>query len=749
MRTEPERDPMHQRDRRGARLFTALGLSAFAATAAAQAHEVLLLQPSEQLAPEYAGIEAGLRSELASTSVDETQVYRELVDLDFGEPARRIFADYVRAKYAGVGIDAVVALSDEAVRFVTEHRDVIGDVPLVFTTTAPTAADTIPKSSSVIVPLVPSRTVELALLLQPDAEHVFVVSDAAIADDVGLPPLRALMNGYAGRLEVEYLLGLPPDELLERVARLPAHSFVLYAPTDRDQTSSEPPTYEMAERLAVRANAPVYGVQDSFVGRGIVGGYMIPSEQVGAELARQTLRALRGEFGAVDNLAGSYVVDSRALNRWKLDQARLPSGTELLFAPASIWKLYQGWIITLLVLVAVQFALIVTLLIQSISRRRDRLALAETAHRFQLARVAGKVGIWQWDLENEQMIVEPELRELLGYDESDELPADSSNLIFPEDLPKLRRAAREHAQGITPSFEVQYRMLDKSGHVRWFLSRGQALIARHRLIGTAIDITERKRDEDERARTLNQLQEQRNELAHLGRAAMAGALSGAVAHELNQPLSAMMSNARAGLQFLAKGSADGQEIKEILADIESDGRRAGEVIRHLRSLLRRGEAQFETVELDATIGQVLRLIHSDLVSHNIKVTHEPAAGVPAISADPVQLQQVILNLVGNACDALKSVNPRDRRISIGVSVRGAGRVRISVSDNGCGFADGDPEHLFKPFVTTKRSGLGLGLSISRSIIDAHGGRIWAENNRDAGATFHVDLAVAAVTERVA
>jgi two-component system sensor kinase FixL len=230
---------------------------------------------------------------------------------------------------------------------------------------------------------------------------------------------------------------------------------------------------------------------------------------------------------------------------------------------------------------------------------------------------------------------------------------------------------------------------------------------------------------------------------------MAGALSGAVAHELNQPLSAMMSNARAALQFLAGGSVDRQEIKDILADIESDGRRAGDVIRHLRSLLRRGEAQFENVNLDAIIDQVLRLIHSDLVSHNIKVLREPIVHVPPISADSVQLQQVILNLLSNACDALKSVNPRDRRISIGVTERVPGRVRLSVADNGCGLADGNPEQIFKPFVTTKRSGLGLGLSISRSIVDAHGGRIWAEGNRDAGATFHVKLTVVSAAERVA
>jgi PAS domain S-box-containing protein len=720
-------------------------------SATAHASEILLLHPLEQRAPEYAAIETGLRNEFASASVDATEIYSEFVDFDFRRPIdRQIFADYLRAKYAGVGIDAIVALSDEAVQFVADYRDVIGDVPLVFTTRTSATIDGIPKSSSVTAPLLPSRTVELALLLQPSAKHLFVVSDAATADEVGLPPLRAFSRDYAGKLEVEYLLGLGPDELFNRVSHLPASSFVLYAPTGQSTASNALRPHEQAEQLAAYANAAVYGLDDDYVGRGIVGGYMTRSEQVGVELARQTLRALRGEYSRAADVSGRYVVDSRALSRWKLDETRLPPGTELHFAPPSIWKLYQGWIITLLVLVAVQFALIVTLLIQSISRRRDRLVLADTAQRFQLARVAGKVGIWQWDLGTEELIVEPELRDLLGYGSSDLAEStDWTSFIYEEDLPKFRRAAREHAQGITPSFELQYRMLDKDGHVRWFLSRGQAIVARNRLIGTATDITERMRDDDERARTLVQLQEQRNELAHLGRAAMAGALSGAVAHELNQPLSAMMSNARAGLQFIARGSADRQEIKDILADIESDGRRAGEVIRHLRSLLRRGEAQFETVQIDVIVDQVLRLINSDLISHNIKVVHEPMAGVPAISADPVQLQQVLLNLLSNACDALKGVNPRDRRIAIGVGMRGPGRIRISVTDNGCGFADSNPEQLFKAFVTTKRSGLGLGLSISRSIIDAHGGRIWAESNRDAGATFHVDLAVAASTaERV-
>jgi len=711
--------------------------------AQAQDHEILLLQPGKQDSAEYDAIEAGLRSEFAKASIDGTRIFGEFVDLDFRQPRDRdIFADYLRAKYGEAGIDAVVALSHDSVSFVTEHRDAVGNVPLVYTARAGFAVGAVPQSSAVVMPFAPSRTVELALLLQPDLANLFVVSGASTWDEADLPALRGALSRYADRLSIEYLTGMTPNDLLDHVARLPSSSAVLYASLGETGT----PSRELAEQISSRANAPVYGIHDSDVGRGIVGGFMTKSEQVGAELARQTLRMLRDEYPAVADVpGGSFVVDARALARWGLDQTRLPPYTDISFAPASIWSLYQGWIITLLVLVAVQFALIVTLLIQSISRRRDRLALAETAHRFRLARVAGRVGIWQWDLENDRLIVEPELRELLGYDTVERPNEQWSSRIHEDDLPKLRRAAHDHAQGLTPSFELQYRILDRNGNVRWLLSRGQAMVARNRLIGTAIDITDRKREEDERARTQAQLQEQQTELAHLGRAAMAGALSGAVAHELNQPLSAMMSNARAALQFLARGPADRQEIKDILTDIESDGRRAGEVIGHLRSLLRRGEAQFGTVRLDVIIDQVLRLIHSDLVNLNVKVLHDRAIGIPPISGDSVQLQQVLLNLLGNACDALKSVDPRDRRISIAVSPCASGRVRVSVADNGCGLSGGNAEQLFKPFFTTKRSGLGLGLSISRSIVNAHGGSIWAENNRDAGATFHVELAVETAT----
>lgn len=726
-------------------------------TGAAQAHEVLLLYSIGQ--GTYPAIESSIRAGFADAPGGSIEIYPEFLDpLHFGESTdRQIFADYLKAKYRTIGVDAVIAVSHEALEFLDEHRDMFGFAPVVFATegTSTFAESAPPGSSAVVAPFLPTRTVELALRLQPDLEHVFVVSGASEFDSSRLETLRNDLGALESSLDIEYLIDLSIEDVLDRVARLPANSMILYGTMHEDSAERNVVPREVAEQLSGRANAPVYGFDGSYLGRGIVGGYLATTEQLGAEVARRTLGVLAGERPhAIAEIGGSYVVDVREMNRWGLEQARLPAETERLFAPLSIWTLYQGWIITLLVLVAVQFALIVALLIQSISRRRDRLELAETAHRFRLARIAGKVGIWQWDLTTEQMRVEPDLKELLGYDPEQDDPTtiDWRTHIHDDDLPSVRRAARNHVQGQTPHFEIRHRMLDKDGNVRWFLSRGQAVRDRHgectRLVGTSIDITESKRIEAERARTQLELQEQRNELAHLGRAAMAGALSGALAHELNQPLSAMLSNARAGQQFLEKSVVDWNELKDILVDIENDGRRAGDVIHHLRNLMRRGEGESSLVHLEAIIDDVLRLIHSDLVGRNIKVVRASSIDVPPIAADSVQLQQVILNLLANASDAMISVGPRDRTIAIEVAMTDAPGIRLSISDSGCGLPDRNPERIFKPFVTTKRNGLGLGLSISRSIVEVHGGKIWAENNPNGGATFHVDF-VAAAQARVA
>lgn len=245
-----------------------------------------------------------------------------------------------------------------------------------------------------------------------------------------------------------------------------------------------------------------------------------------------------------------------------------------------------------------------------------------------------------------------------------------------------------------------------------------------------------------RARELDaSLSEQRRELAHLSRATTLSTLSGSLAHELNQPLGIILSNAQAAEALLEQPSPDLAEIRSILADIVKADHRAGEVIKRLRAFLRRGELNRQPQSVNELVEDVLLLAKGDLVSRNVEVETSLAPDLPSVSCDRVQLQQVLLNLIMNACDAMNGTmtGPRMIRISTG---HDAGRVSISVRDTGCGLPE-DVEGIFKPFVTSKQHGLGLGLAISRSIVEAHAGRLWAEGLKN-GAIFHCELPVAEV-----
>ena len=245
---------------------------------------------------------------------------------------------------------------------------------------------------------------------------------------------------------------------------------------------------------------------------------------------------------------------------------------------------------------------------------------------------------------------------------------------------------------------------------------------------TRTDITASKR-------VMNQAREQGRQLTHLGRAAVLGELSGAFAHELAQPLTSILGNAEAALQNLQHGSADHAEIEEILRDIIRDDVRAAEVIQRLRSMLTQGEIERQHVDLNQIVREVLALARSDLITRNVSVVTQLSQQTLFVLADPVQLQQVLLNLIINACEAMSDSAPAERQLIITTRLADDGStVECAVSDFGGGVKPEYMERIFQPFVTTKKHGLGLGLAICRSIIEAHGGRLWAEN-RERGAVF--------------
>ena len=252
------------------------------------------------------------------------------------------------------------------------------------------------------------------------------------------------------------------------------------------------------------------------------------------------------------------------------------------------------------------------------------------------------------------------------------------------------------------------------------------------VLASIVDMTERRQAEAQADR-------QRSELARLSRATLLGELSGSLAHELNQPLTSILSNAQAAQRFLAGERPDLDEVREILADIVSDDKRAGEVIRRLRLLLKKGEAQHQELDLNEVVQDVLKLVRSDLVHNDVVVDTRLASSLPKVKGDVVQLQQVILNLIVNGCDAMADNGKLDRRLSVTTENNGDEGICVSVADLGCGVPPDRAEKVFEPFYTTKPHGTGLGLSICRTIVAAHAGKLWVSNNKGRGASFHLSL----------
>jgi C4-dicarboxylate-specific signal transduction histidine kinase len=281
-------------------------------------------------------------------------------------------------------------------------------------------------------------------------------------------------------------------------------------------------------------------------------------------------------------------------------------------------------------------------------------------------------------------------------------------------------------------FQSECRVVLSDGSVRWVVSRGRVGVGAGRepvrLRVVSADITPRKRAELEAQRS-------REEITHLSRVAALGELSGALGHELSQPLGAILSNAQAAQRLLARGEPDLGEVREILEDIVADDKRAGEIIHHLRSLLRKGDQQQDELDLSEVVRKVLELLRAELVSRGVTLHAELEAKLPRVTGDRIQLQQVVLNLVTNALDAMASVPAAERRLAVRTERAADGGARVSVSDAGVGVPPEMLERIFHPFVTTKPDGLGLGLSICRTIVTAHGGRLWAESGAGGGATF--------------
>jgi PAS domain S-box-containing protein len=362
--------------------------------------------------------------------------------------------------------------------------------------------------------------------------------------------------------------------------------------------------------------------------------------------------------------------------------------------------------------------------------------LVESQQRMRQAASAADLSLWEWDIVRDKIWVTEKGLERAGVTASERIDFDRFlQAIHPDDREPTQRAVRHSLEG-RGEFEAEYRVTARDDATRWVVARGQ--VERDtdgkplRLRGVSVDITQRKQAEAE-------AQRQRAELAHVARVSTMGELAASVAHELNQPLGAILANAEAADLFINQNPPALDEVRAILIDIRKDDERASEVIRRMRALLRKRELDRQPLEINSVVEDVLQVVSGDAALRKMTIHADLAPSLPKILGDRVHLQQVLLNLVLNGMDAMADQPHERRKLSIRTRSGAEGIVEVTVMDLGHGIEAEKLPRLFEPFYTSKPNGMGMGLSISRTIIEAHRGHIWAENNPSGGATFRVAL----------
>jgi PAS domain S-box-containing protein len=419
-----------------------------------------------------------------------------------------------------------------------------------------------------------------------------------------------------------------------------------------------------------------------------------------------------------------------ALIHW----ARLP-------IPVLIGPLYLG----LVVVMAFELSrdvLRASLLVQEL--QVSEAGLRESEARMSLAVDAADFGIWIWDFARSEIWASDKWRELFGFVRSEPLAYDVIlQRLHQDDRDGLRQAIAMATAGENGfKYQAECRVVQPDESTRWVSSMGRVetdASGRPALMrGASRDVTPRRQAEQE-AQVL------REEIAHAGRVSMMGQLASGLAHEINQPLAAILRNAEAAELYLQHPSPDLDEIRAILADIRADDERAGQVIDRMRGMLKRRTLDTRRLEVGALVDEVAALLRVDAAARHVKLDVAVPGDVPHVRGDRVHIQQVLLNLILNGMDALNGARLEDRRVGVTARVNGAPgahSIEIGVDDAGPGIPADRLARIFDPFVTSKPNGMGMGLAISRTIVEAHGGRIWAENKAGGGAAFRFTLPIA-------
>jgi signal transduction histidine kinase len=519
--------------------------------------------------------------------------------------------DYIRRKYQQRPIDVVLAIAEPALEFALRfRRELFPGAPVVYSgITERTGSIRSDDGGVTGVVTGPSygASAELALRMHPTTDQLVVVAHAPTYNLER--NVRSALHDIDKRVKVSYISEPAIARVLAAIKTVPEGNVILFVRHSQEEAGNILNPADVAALVATAARVPVYGVSDSYVGSGIVGGVVTEAREVGREvglIARQILDGSRPQDIPIRQLPLTTVFDWRQLRRWRIAERSLPAGSAVRFRTPSTWELHKEAIIGVTAVVALQSLLIAALVLERRRRRR-----AELESRRNLAA-----------------------------------------------------------------------------------------------------------------------------MAHLDRRAAMGQLATSLAHELNQPLNAILQNAGVAQMLIASNPLPPplSEMTDIIGDIRKDDIRASEVIRRMRGLLQKHELESQPVDVNEVAQDTVAIVQPDARSRNIDLDVALADDIQPILGDRVHLQQVLLNLLMNALDAVAAMPPDRRRVRVWTT-QSNGEVRMAVADTGVSIPADRVSDIFEPFYTTKAgSGMGMGLAIARNIVDAHAGHMAAENNPGGGAT---------------
>jgi signal transduction histidine kinase len=614
-----------------------LVLASASASALSEPKLVLVLHSFRNALPVHREFSAGISKGLDLPPDMPIEVDSDTLDLwrvnDEGYVQKLV--ETYKLKYHARPPNVIIPTYTAAAQFMLDHRrELFRGIPIVFCAAEFPSEDLKqlpPDVTGVTSKRDIAGTLELMSRLQPDMRQVALIIGSSRLDASSEPDVSKAVRLFESRFEFIWLRGLPLPELIDSVRALPSYTAILYVLQfgDRDRVSYVP--RKVAQAVSEAASVPVYGLWDTLMGTGIVGGRMIPFYQQSVAAGKITRRILLGEapeaIPVVRMERNPVVVDARQLKRWNIDERLLPEDSRILNREPSVWQEHRNAIRIASGLIVLQALWIAALL-----WNRKRLQRAQTSLTLGCGR-------------------------------------------------------RAQAEELTRKLQTRLGLADKQSTL--------------------------------------------------------GALAGRIAHEINQPLIALKNYALAAKRYVPPESTNGGKLNELLAEMEGEADRAGTIIRKIRTLLSSGHVDSVPVDLDPVLKEVLALMDPQAEAHGCRIDYRVTAPIPIVLADALQVQLVMVNLLRNAIEAVASDAQRGgASISVAVGEAADAMVEVSVTDSGPGVPADEVEDIFESLYSTKEAGMGVGLATCRTIIEAHGGRIWCTPNPAGGAIFHFTIPAA-------